>query len=307
MLKVKRDKISSETAELKKIEAELKELKDKIAEFLKIREENSKSFQRYIQLKEKFSRLEEITNRLRELDGARNEADVRLSELKSRIDYLSGVYSPEEHLKLKEELTNLVKKKGELEGKLQNIASGIEEVRSEIEILIEKENELGHAKKAMKILEEKYDFIKRLREIFKLAIPEIIRAFVDAVSLQANRIFCELMDDYGWELYWTEDFGIKAKYRGRDIEFAQMSGGEQMCAALSIRLALLKTTSNAGIVFFDEPTQNMDDVRRRNLASQLSRIEGFEQIVVISHDATFEEMVENAVKVRKNGVSIVEQ
>jgi exonuclease SbcC len=94
---------------------------------------------------------------------------------------------------------------------------------------------------------------------------------------------------------------------GREIDFAQMSGGEQMCAALSIRLALLRILSNVEIVFFDEPTQNMDESRRRNFASQLSRIEGFRQIFVISHDDTFEEMVENAIKVRKvNGVSVVE-
>ena len=115
------------------------------------------------------------------------------------------------------------------------------------------------------------------------------------------------MNDYNWEIRWTEDFGIKARYLGREIDFVQMSGGEQMCAALAIRLALLKVLSNVGIAFFDEPTQNMDEVRRRNLAVQLSKIEGFKQIFVISHDDTFEEMVENAIKVRKeNGVSVVE-
>jgi exonuclease SbcC len=68
----------------------------------------------------------------------------------------------------------------------------------------------------------------------------------------------------------------------------------------------LNILSDVGIAFFDEPTQNMDEVRRRNLATQLSRIGGFKQIFVISHDDTFEEMVENAIKVRKeNGVSRV--
>ncbi|HID42439.1 MAG TPA: hypothetical protein EYP30_01465 [Archaeoglobaceae archaeon] len=169
---------------------------------------------------------------------------------------------------------------------------------------------MNYQKKAedeKKLLQEKHRFIKNLREIFKLAIPGITKAYIETVSAYANAIFCEMMDDYGWELYWTEDFGIKAKYAGRDIDFAQMSGGEQMCAALSVRLALLKLLSGIGIALFDEPTQNMDEMRRRNLAYQLSKIEGFKQIIVISHDTTFEEMVENAIKIRKNGISIVEQ
>jgi len=79
-----------------------------------------------------------------------------------------------------------------------------------------------------------------------------------------------------------------------------------MCAALAVRLALLKITSSLGLAFFDEPTQNMDEYRRRNFASQIGRIKGFRQIFVISHDDTFEEMVENAVKiVKERGTSRV--
>ena len=93
---------------------------------------------------------------------------------------------------------------------------------------------------------------------------------------------------------------------GREIDFRQMSGGEQMVSALAVRLALLKFLSSLPIIFFDEPTQNMDVERRRNFAQQISKIKDFRQIFVISHDDTFEEMVENAIRVRKeNGVSVV--
>ncbi len=114
------------------------------------------------------------------------------------------------------------------------------------------------------------------------------------------------MDDYSWQIEWGEDYGIRARYMGREIDFRQMSGGEQMVAALAVRLALLKIISSSPIVFFDEPTQNMDADRRRNFAQQISKIADFRQIFVISHDDTFEEMVENAIRVRKeNGVSVV--
>ncbi len=114
------------------------------------------------------------------------------------------------------------------------------------------------------------------------------------------------MDDFSWQIEWKEDFGIKAKYMGREIDFRQLSGGEQMVAALAVRLALLKALTSSSIVFFDEPTQNMDEDRRRNFAQKIANIKDFRQIFVISHDDTFEEMVENAVRIRKeNGISYV--
>lgn len=83
--------------------------------------------------------------------------------------------------------------------------------------------------------------------------------------------------------------------------FGQMSGGEQMSAALAVRLALLKTLSDIDVAFLDEPTQNMDETRRTNLASQVRDVKGFSQLFVISHDDTFERQVSHAVVVRKDG------
>ncbi len=80
---------------------------------------------------------------------------------------------------------------------------------------------------------------------------------------------------------------------------AQMSGGEQMSAALSVRLALLKKLSSLNIAFFDEPTQSMDELRRMNLAEQIRRVRGFDQLIVISHDDTFEQGLDSLVRLRK--------
>ncbi len=72
-----------------------------------------------------------------------------------------------------------------------------------------------------------------------------------------------------------------------------------MSAALSVRLALLKKLSNLNIAFFDEPTQNMDELRRINLAEQIRRVRGFNQLIVISHDDTFEQGLDTLIRLRK--------
>ena len=81
-------------------------------------------------------------------------------------------------------------------------------------------------------------------------------------------------------------------------ELIGFDAGEQMAAALAIRLALLKELSDLRIAFFDEPTTNMDEERRRNLAQQIGRIKDFDQLFVISHDDAFEGFTDRVVSVR---------
>ena len=82
---------------------------------------------------------------------------------------------------------------------------------------------------------------------------------------------------------------------GYERPFQSLSGGEQMAAALAVRLALLKQLSDIRIAFFDEPTTNMDVERRENFAMQISRISHFDQLFVISHDDTFDSYVDNVI------------
>ncbi len=94
-----------------------------------------------------------------------------------------------------------------------------------------------------------------------------------------------------------EDYAIMLEEDGYERPFQSLSGGEQMAAALSVRLALLKQLTDIRIAFFDEPTTNMDAERRENLAMQISRITHFDQLFVISHDETFDSYVDQVVSV----------
>jgi len=79
-----------------------------------------------------------------------------------------------------------------------------------------------------------------------------------------------------------------------------------MSAALAVRLALLRGLSRLDMAFFDEPTQNMDGERRGNLAEQIRRVRGFEQLIVISHDDTFEQGLDSVIHLEKrDGVTVV--
>ena len=138
-----------------------------------------------------------------------------------------------------------------------------------------------------------------IRDTLKEAAPLVARNYVYHVSLEANLLFREITGNAEHTLKWSEDYGIQLEEDGYERPFISMSGGEQMAAAMSVRLALLKQLSDIRIAFFDEPTTNMDAERRENLAVQLSNIKHFDQLFVISHDDTFEGYVDNVVTVER--------
>lgn len=132
-----------------------------------------------------------------------------------------------------------------------------------------------------------------IRDTLKEAAPRVARNYVYHVSLEANQMFREITGNAERTLKWGEDYAIMLEENGYERPFQSLSGGEQMAAALSVRLALLKQLTDIRIAFFDEPTTNMDAERRENLAMQISRITHFDQLFVISHDDTFDNYVDN--------------
>ena len=159
--------------------------------------------------------------------------------------------------------------------------------------------ELEAAQQEHRTLEELHTMMEQFRKLIKEAGPHVLKAMLADISAEANRIFGEIMGDRSAQLSWQNDYEIILRRQSVNRTFAQLSGGEQMSAALSVRLALLKKLSTLNIAFFDEPTQNMDELRRMNLAEQIRRVRGFDQLIVISHDDTFEQGLDSLVRLRK--------
>lgn len=195
-----------------------------------------------------------------------------------------------------EELGKTMSSKAEaVKGKNKNMGKLAHEIEGmEIEILKIKEIE-----KKMENEKQFLSFSNFIRDTIKNSSEYIVNEFIGEISQEASDIYCEIMDDYTCGLKWQNDYDIEIESAGEIKSFRQLSGGERMGAALSVRLALLKALSNCDFVFLDEPTQNMDEIRREKLSQEIMKIHGFQQIFVISHDDTFNEKYANVVKVRK--------
>jgi DNA repair exonuclease SbcCD ATPase subunit len=144
---------------------------------------------------------------------------------------------------------------------------------------------------------------------------------VRQVALHARRIYRALAPHETWDLAWDpKSYVLALAPPGTEpsqavrtgIAVDDMSGGQQMSAALALHLALVHTYArNCDLLFLDEPTTNLDAKRRAALAECLRSLRSraavpgetlvpLKQIVLVSHDEAFEALEDQTIQVARD-------
>lgn len=249
-------------------------------------------------------RVEEISA---ELDRTGEEIKARTfaaEDLQQALAELAGQFDAARLAALEAELAELIGRRGTCAATLQErqraaaekkaFLAQMEEWRSQAETV---SGQIYKDRAALELLE----FI---RSTLNRAGEPIAAVYLQHLSREANVIYREVAKE-NVTLTWQPDYEItlvdNRNGRERTRGFTQLSGGEQMTAALAVRLALLKHLSGTNIAFFDEPTTNLDSERRNNLAQTIPEVTAeFDQIFIISHDDTFDSMTDNIIQLKKD-------
>lgn len=305
-----KEKLASAEKILDRLDAEKAVLNERFSKFAaldKMMKTLSEERDRTVSAHREYLSNEILAKRLDSLENELEKAVQETSRLKSDLKNAAAefeeagkLYDAERHLSEKAGLLETEKRLAETGATLNAAEKRERELSGELQrlkmIRLSMQEEFLEKQRLEKILETT-DFI---REKLKEAAPLVARNYIYHVSLEAAQMFREITGNAERTLKWTEDYGIVLEENGYDRPFINLSGGEQMAAALSVRLALLKQLSDVRLAFFDEPTTNMDAARRERLAEQISHIterQTFDQLFVISHDDTFEGYVDNVISV----------
>lgn len=252
------------------------------------------------QLQARRAALEGLTGEIAAREAARQ------SLVQERDGLLAG-YDAAAHDARRLEQTRLQVELGQIQARLdehQHMLYGMEARRAD---LLEKQQALERLQAEVGRLQARKEGFEFVRGAIRGAGPRIAEQLVQLIGEQANRTFGDILGDYSLTLNWSKDYAISVNAAGETRAFELLSGGEQMIAAMAVRLALLTQLASVRFAFFDEPTANLDETRREQLAQRLSEIRSLQQLFVISHDDTFEQESYHVVQVRKeNGLSQVE-
>ncbi|MBC7256191.1 MAG: AAA family ATPase, partial [Chloroflexi bacterium] len=227
-------------------------------------------------------------------------AQKAVEALAAQVAEAQAAYDAEAHHAARERVLALHKEVSRLATERSEKETLQKNVQQEIQALYARREELVRQQKERARLEELRQTLSWARGLLRTAGPYITRQLVRRISHEASTLYGDIMGDYSGHLEWSEDYELSLEVRGNRRTFRQLSGGEQMCAALAVRLALLREMSHIDIAFFDEPTTNLDADRREGLAERIMQVRGFSQLFVISHDDTFERAAQNFIRIVKD-------
>ncbi|MCD1295213.1 DNA repair protein [Methanocella sp. CWC-04] len=222
-----------------------------------------------------------------------------LAVINVTLESKKGSYDRDVHNGLKTAYDTLTASIASISSMIESMNKRLEAINAEITRIEGYLKKIDDMKDKCSVEVEYLRFIDIVRSVIKEAGPEIIKVYIELISKEATRMYCEIAGDHSVEIRWKDDYEIALIEDGREKVFKQLSGGEQMSAALAVRLAILKILTNSDVVFLDEPTQNMDENRRQNLAQEIMRIKDFPQMFIISHDDTFNSNLEKVIEIEK--------
>ena len=283
------------------------QLEDEISAATVRRDDSQSAYNSFLANQQEAERLDARRSGHQKAIHELEQAAEALKAATRSVEALRASYDETEHLAVRRQMD-------ELGGKIAGIRTEMDLKRLEEERLLKELASLRERKKEMETIQKQAaaarqlrDAVEAIRSALKTAGPEIGKALRRRVSDRATSLYRELLGQTTVSLEWGEDYGIRTRIRTEDREFKQLSGGEQMAAALAVRLALLQTISNLRVAFLDEPTAHMDATRRTNLAAQIQSLRSFDQLVVISHDDSFDTLFGHVVRLTKrDGATVVE-
>lgn len=257
--------------------------------------------QEYLSHSKEAERIKDLENTLTVQQQALSTMKELGKKAKEAFQLLQGTFDKERFEQLQEKIGGIRASVKNALSEKERIEKEYSMVQQKLELLATKEKEKITLMEAKNLTEKKLRKMDFVRSVLNGAAEPIAMRFRTLLSDKAALFFRRLTQESSM-LSWGEDFEVfLIKQEDHIRKFQQLSGGEQMIAALSIRLALMRYVSPFRIGFFDEPTQNLDEAHRRSLGNLLPHVlDGFEQLFLISHDDTFDALTDNVILLEKS-------
>ena len=253
--------------------------------------------------------VDELQKSAENLKKSIESREKSLIKLKEEISELSEKFHQEELDNARSGFSNMKEKLGEDRKELQNIVKEMKSIGEEIIIMKETHKKIKEKTAEIAQYRKSQEFTNFLRKniIGKIA-DEVGKDYRREISAIASRIYREISGSKNLEeLIFGDGYSIILQDREngkvRERIDRQLSGGQFMTAVIAIRMALLQIIGST-IAFFDEPTSNLDEEHRRNLADVFrkldQRTEGlwYNQLFLVSHDESFEGITKHHIRVR---------
>ena len=189
---------------------------------------------------QRYLRAEHSANLLDERRIAREQAQSKVAE--AELDFAlaetnygtaAAAYDDQTHQTISDEQRALVTNQAALTAKIKEKSEQLAGVQDKISRLMDVQAQLLALQEDAARLQAEQSTFHFVRQSIKDAGEKVRTRLVSSISQTATLIFSEIIGDYSPTLDWSTDYGISLRQGGETRSFRQLSGGEQMAAALS--------------------------------------------------------------------------
>lgn len=254
---------------------------------------------RYEQVKELVSQMDGLSSRH---DERKQELEMVQQEFHTLIFKITNLYMPpfdeREFEQAKQDLARFEQEIAIVETKIEATRRIIDKIAA----MTDPSPQIEIVQKAVEGKRKSLDTLKNMREVYRKLGPIMAQRLLAEINTEAKIFFNNILGDhYQVDVFIGVGYEIMATIDGNLVSFTNLSGGQQVCLALAIRLALLKVLSGMEFMLIDEPFDSLDELAQEAVVKSLSELSKG-QMIVITHNDAFD--AENVIKFElENGVS----
>ena len=246
LAELQRNCVASE-ANLKSLAARLEpyaDLEQRVAAQRQTAEASRQDYQTYLRYQDTAADLPRRQEVMAALTDNVTESAQAYAESKKLLAECEAAWEPATLANVNANVSQTQSRLGAAHERSRHLSDQIAQAQREIATLETAAQTLKEAQQALTEAREAHSVTGFLRNVIRDAGPQVARYLIQQVSAEANTLFSEIMGDASAELSLTEDYDILLEQHGHRRGFMQLSGGEQMSAALAVRLGLLRQLSN---------------------------------------------------------------
>lgn len=289
------DELKAQLNDLENLKVQRSEFNDRI-------EELAPKYKLYLAHEKTAKLIDSIKDKIDILNDSINTLKVELIELEAKIEGLTKDYSQEKFDANEKSITELKAELDRIGGVYNSAKTALALKNKEIADNAKIINEVDEKNKTLKVLSKKIEIAENLRDNLNNMGRHVAARALEKLEFSATENYRKISGKSEFVLWKNESSSAFQVYLSQNSEigdarkFEQLSGGEQVAVALSLRAALASMTTKADFAIFDEPTVNLDVERRAALAESLDKIlQSMKQAIIVTHDDSFKEMANNVI------------
>lgn len=251
---------------------------EKVDEYNKTRGELELLREELKQKEELGEKQKKLTETLSRTTLHRNEKDKMLGQFR---------YSEDDLERLRQDKEELTKKKYAIENEANKKQFRINEIKTRENEVRKELEEYEKLKSTKESQETEIKLLTQAREIFHTdkGIQKYLRdRYINQLNNLLTYYFKRINENPRYnEIVFDKSYEIQIKTTEGLMTMEQLSGGEKIQLAITLRIALTEMLSHTRLLILDEPFGSLDRNHREILGETLSKIASNGQLIVVTH------------------------